>query len=675
MRINPVWQEAMGYALADLQAASLIDFIHEEDRDWMLMDWNSLQAEGEQASFEARFRGADGEYRWLAWNAARFPDGIYVTARDVSDQKEQAKAISDAYQKLTFYMVNSPLAFVEWDRSLSVSYWSPETERVFGWAADDVLDKTPHQWTFLHEEDAADFLSVLAGLADDSATCTAFQGRHYRQDGSLVHCEWYHSVLRDEEGQVVSIFSLALDVTERKRSEAELLKIRMAVESASDAICIADISGRIIHLNAAFTEMFGYALQAMNRVGLESLIADAAVQKQMALVVDSGLSWKGEVEMRALDGALLPVILRSNAIKDAQGGSIGNITVCTDLRERKQAEQELMYQALHDLLTGLPNRSYFMQRLNRVFMRGRLRENEIACMFVDLDNFKVINDSLGHEAGDDLLKAVATRLTECVRPEDMAVRLGGDEFVLLLENITEQSHVTAIADRISKNLKMPVMLAGREVIVTASIGIAMSQPTHEQANDLLRDADVAMYQAKTGGKANYVKFDASMNVEAMERLELEMDLRRAVERNELELYYQPIVHLASNKVTEVEALVRWNHPQLGLISPGKFIPIAEETGLIIQIGEWVLEQACPRARDWQFRFPDADLHTMSVNLSTRQLSQENIVEKVRGILERTGFQSRWLKLEITESVLMLDSAGHHCETTRLARLGDTSRHR
>ena len=651
---NSAWQQTMGQEADALASVPLLEFVMEEDRAVLQSEMAALLGEGQSASFEARFLCGDGTACHLECRAARFENEISISARDVTERKEQEQALSDAYQKLTYYMLNSPLAFVEWDRSLSIQYWSPETEKVFGWSADETLDKRPQDWKFLHEEDAADFLSLMSDLAEDNNPRAFFQGRHYRRDGAVAHCEWYHSALRDESGQVVSIFSFAVDITERKRREAELTQIRKAVESASDAICIADAAGKITYLNPAFDVLFGSLDAEMNHSGVNGLITDEKLRQQIADNVGLGLSWQGEVEIRCGDGALVPVMLRANAIRDEQGQQIGCITVCTDLRERKQAEKELIHQAMHDSLTGLPNRSYFHQRLERAFDQSKPTATSVACMFIDLDNFKIINDSLGHEAGDDLLQTIASRLQSCMRPEDMVARLGGDEFVILIEEMQNMDHAIAMAERVSSTLKNSVRLAGRDVIVTASVGIALSQPGHEQASALLRDADVAMYQAKTGGKANYVVFDTSMNAEAMERLELEIDLRRAVERKELELYFQPIINLTSSNITEVEALARWNHPERGLIPPLKFIPIAEETGLIIPIGDWVLQEACDYARKWQSLYPSAVPLIMSVNLSTRQLQQENLVAKVQAVLEVTGIEPNSLKLEITESVMLLD---------------------
>ncbi len=670
--VNAAWHRTLGSL--DLAAgAALLRLAHPEDRALMqarlvtLASMAQVESQsgesmaGETGSApgepcEVRLRHADGAYRCLQWNFSVGEGQIYAVGRDITEQREQEQAISAAHQKLTFYLVNSPLAVVEWDCSGEIMYWSPQAETLFGWTADELSIEDAICRQFVHEDDQAAFGAVLANLALEGETRDHVQSRHYRRDGAMLTCEWFHAALRDEDGTILSITSLVLDITERKRREEDLLKIRKAVESAGDAICIMDMDAHVIYVNRAFTDLFGYAPEELNRAGWETVFPNECAAREVQTVIVSGQSWNGELELCSRTEGQLPVSMRADAIRDDRGSLIGVVAVYTDLRERRQAQEELVYQARHDSLTGLPNRSFFQQRLTRAFARGAEQHNRTAVMFFDLDNFKVINDSLGHEAGDHLLQVVAERLKACVRPEDMVARLGGDEFTVLLEGLTGDKDAVGVAERVSEQLRAPILLDGREIFATASIGIALSRDTHENADDLLRDADVAMYQAKTGGKGKYIFFNPQMNAEAMERLELEMDLRHAVDRGELQVYFQPIVHLESGRVTEVEALLRWNHPLRGVISPTKFIPIAEETGLILPLGQWVLEQSCRQARLWQNEYPSDPPLVMSVNLSTRQIQQDDLIQSVAAVLESSGIAPNSLKLEITESVMMLDSA-------------------
>ncbi len=322
------------------------------------------------------------------------------------------------------------------------------------------------------------------------------------------------------------------------------------------------------------------------------------------------------------------------------------------LAEVTRLKEQLKHQAFHDTLTGLANRELFTDRVEHAAARGERGSAAIAVLFLDLDDFKTINDSLGHEWGDELLSAFAERLRSCLRPADTAARLGGDEFAILLEGISGTRDAVAVAERISVALEKPFTLQGKEMSVGTSIGIALSTTGRDGASDLLRNADVAMYAAKSRGKNRYEIFQPSMHVAALERLELKEDLQRAIERRELVLHYQPIVELETQQITGAEALVRWNHPRRGLVSPADFIPLAEETGLIHPIGRWVLEESCRQVRLWQARYPRREPLFLSVNLSAKQIQNERLTEDVAGALQRSGMMPRTLILEITESMLL-----------------------
>ncbi|MBI4319893.1 MAG: EAL domain-containing protein [Chloroflexi bacterium] len=330
---------------------------------------------------------------------------------------------------------------------------------------------------------------------------------------------------------------------------------------------------------------------------------------------------------------------------------------------------QLAHQAFHDPLSNLPNRALFLNRVEHALARANRHNKLVALLFLDLDNFKVVNDSLGHQMGDRMLVAVAERLKLCVRNEDTVARFGGDEFTVLLEGVAGLRDVIRVVERIEEQTQKPFVLDGHEVFATASIGIALSSREHDEPNVLLRDADLAMYRAKTSGKAHYEVFDPSLDAIAMERLQLETDLRRALERGELTVYYQPVVLLESGRIEEMEALVRWQHPRRGLLPPMEFIPLAEDTGLILPIGRWVLEQACRQAQMWNARYSTARLLAVSVNLSARQFQDPKLVEETARILHDTGLNPACLKLEITESVMMHDAESTLVTLVKLKELG------
>jgi len=345
-------------------------------------------------------------------------------------------------------------------------------------------------------------------------------------------------------------------------------------------------------------------------------------------------------------------------------------TVFEDITERKRTEQQLVHSALHDSLTGLANRNLFMDRLSRSIERLKRRDDYLfAVLFLDLDRFKVVNDGVGHLMGDQLLVAVARRLKECMRSADTLARVGGDEFAVLADDIKDVADATRVAERLQEQLSEPFSLRGQDVFVTSSIGIAPGAKGYDQPEELLRDADVAMYRAKTLGRARCEMFDTSMHAHAVARLRLETDLWRAVEREEFRLYYQPIISLPDGEIGGFEALLRWQHPKRGLLLPAAFLALAEETGLMVPIGRWVLHEACRQMVQWQQQFADRRSLSISVNLSAKQLAQPDLVEEVARILEQTGLDAGSLILEVPESLIMAPSETASETLVKLKGLG------
>ncbi|MBS1797505.1 MAG: EAL domain-containing protein [Acidobacteria bacterium] len=353
------------------------------------------------------------------------------------------------------------------------------------------------------------------------------------------------------------------------------------------------------------------------------------------------------------DGEYRWVLIRGQAVRDETGRAVRIAGSLTDITKRKRAEEKLAYDAIHDNLTGLPNRKNLMLRLERSIERKRYQPNyNFAVLFIDLDRFKTVNDTLGHYAGDELLQSITEKLCGVVRPNDMVARLGGDEFIVLIDNVKNIEQVTSIAERILGELQKPVHISGQDIYSSASIGIVLNSTEHNTPDEIVRDADLAMYRAKVKGKARYEIFDIQMHSGAISALQLEIDLRRAIKNKEFLLYYQPIVALGTENIAGFEVLIRWNHPTRGVVPPNDFIPLAEETGLILPIGSWVMRESCRQMSDWQKEYPSAENLLISINLSARQLEQPDLISQIVEILDETGLSPRCMKLEITESVVM-----------------------
>jgi diguanylate cyclase (GGDEF)-like protein/PAS domain S-box-containing protein len=452
-------------------------------------------------------------------------------------------------------------------------------------------------------------------------------------------------------------------LTERARFEEALKeseeRYALAARGANDGLWDWRLKTNEIYFSARWKSMLGYAEAEVGNRPQDwfSRVHPDDVEALEAEIADhiGGESSHFEMEHRMLhkDGTYRWILSRGMVVRDADGKASRMAGSQSDITERKQAEEQLLHDAFHDALTGLPNRALFMDRLSQAVERVKRHPDcPFGVIFLDLDRFKVINDSLGHLAGDQLLVEISRRLETCVRAGDTLARLGGDEFTIILEGVEEAADAAAMADRIQEQLRRPFNLNNHDVRISASIGIALSTLKYEKPEDILRDTNIAMHRAKSTGKARHQVFDATMHFHALELLRLETDLRKTAEREEYCVHYQPLISLETGQLTGFEALVRWQHPERGFVYPEEFIPVAEETGLIITLDRWVLREACRQVREWQQKFPEQQSLTVSVNFSARQFSQPDLVDHVQQVLRETGLDAGCLKLEITESVFM-----------------------
>ena len=443
-----------------------------------------------------------------------------------------------------------------------------------------------------------------------------------------------------------------------EREDAPFL-LETLMDNVLDAIYFKDRQSKFTRVNRYQAARFGLAspAHAVGRTDFDFFTDEHAAQalRDEQEIIRTGQPLVNVEEKETLaNGEFRWVSTTKLPLRDRQGNIVGTFGISRDVTERKKAGEQLQHQAFYDPLTDLPNRALFLDRLQHLFHRARrsLGNPRFAVLYLDLDRFKAINDSLGHPVGDEVLSATARRLERCLRPGDTLARLGGDEFTVLLDDVRSEADATGVAERIHQEVAAPLRVRGAEVFTSVSVGIALSSAGYECPEDMLRDADTAMYRAKMGGRARHQVFTGDMHQRAVSSLRLETDLRHAVERREIVPFYQPIVELDTGTVVGFEALARWRHPGQGLLQPDLFIPAAEETGLVVELGEWMLAEACRQACEWQRRHPRWAKLGISVNISSRQISQPGLAAVVERALCATGLDPACLTLEITETALM-----------------------
>ncbi|MDH5179175.1 MAG: EAL domain-containing protein, partial [Gammaproteobacteria bacterium] len=477
--------------------------------------------------------------------------------------------------------------------------------------------------------------------------------RMLRKDGRLLHVHQQGKVELDRRGNVTRIIGTLQDTTARRMAEEQMRKLSGAVEQIADSVMITDSNGIIEYVNPAFESMTGYAQDEIIGKTPRVIKSDRqsdAFYKRLWRTISNGEVFSDVIVNCKKSGEIYYEEKTITPQKDRHGKIVHYISTGKDVTERIEAQERLYHLAHHDSLTGLPNRVLLQDRLAQAIARIRWHERSIAVMFMDLDRFKMINDTLGHAIGDQLLQYVARRLHECVREGDTVARLGGDEFAIVLNDLAALDDVPHIAEKLIESLSEPLVINGQELFITSSIGIAMFPQDGTDSQELLKKADAAMYRAKARGKDNYQFYTVEDDHQASERLSIETRLRRALEKDEFRLNYQPQLSLRDGGIIGCEALLRWHNDELKNISPMQFIPILEETGMINAVGDWVLQTACAQNKAWQ----DLGLQTgrIAVNLSIRQFQSRGLVNRINDILSQTGLAPGQLELEITEGLLI-----------------------
>ncbi|MEB0272661.1 EAL domain-containing protein, partial [Pseudomonas sp. 5B4] len=672
--------ETLGYNKAELQKMGEYFWeilLHPDDAEHYQSMRQLQRQTGHAELLQCQLRFRDHNNHWCRFDIreqalVRDKNGVVTriigVAKDITEQLEASESLRDSEQRYRMLAESISDVIFSTDSALKPNYVSPSAQTVLGYSAEWILENgwqptiaNPQQLTKMNA--LLEHVAKALGKPDELAKLRAglptqlFLFDCLRADGRKIPIELRLILVWDEHGAFEGILGVGRDISQQRRAEKDLRMAATVFEHSTSAILITDPAGYIVQANEAFSRVSGYdASQVLDQLPTLLTVDDQqeAHLRYIIKQLHQRSSWEGEVWLKRRSGEHYPAWVGITAVLDDEGDLASYVCFFNDISERKASEQRIHRLAYYDALTHLPNRTLFQDRLHTALQQAERQQAWVVLMFLDLDRFKPINDSLGHAAGDRMLQEMASRLLGCVDDDDTVARMGGDEFTLLLQpRATRQialNRAINVAEQILGSLVKPFVLEGREFFVTASIGIALSPQDGNELSQLMKNADTAMYHAKERGKNNFQFYQADMNATALERLELESDLRHALEQKEFTLYYQPQFSGDGKRLTGAEALLRWNHPRRGLVPPGDFIPVLEELGLVVEVGDWVLTQACRQLKSWhqaKVRVPK-----VSVNISARQFSDGQLGTRIADILKDTGLPPACLELELTESILM-----------------------
>jgi diguanylate cyclase (GGDEF)-like protein/PAS domain S-box-containing protein len=654
-----------------------LERVHPEDRQRFL-DSSARALEGYEAPVEMRVILPSGAERIfhsrgeVSFDEHRRPVRMFGTLQDITERKAFQAALSLTDMRYREAQRIARIGNWEWNLATMKSWWSEELYRIleenpatYGASLENFMRK-------VHPDDHAVLAFDASNISGDPGAYKPMEVRLKLANNREKVIEQLIEVRKDERGQPVAVVGTVHDVTDRRMLEKQLResesRYASTVELAAVGIAHVDAAGRLIWTNGKLREMLGYSSEDLATLTIWDISHkdDVHVTDADRARLHTGAISSLNAEKRYLrrDGEVIWVRITSALRRSPEGVPLYDVSVVEDVTDRKRAEDRVQYLATHDELTGLPNRAVFGELLDHALDAAARRDRHCALLFIDLDRFKIVNDSLGHEAGDLLLKEMARRLGGCMRRSDVLARLGGDEFVVLLEELTDSNQAADVARKVLSSVLAPVEIMGHECRVTASIGIALFPADARDSQTLMKHADMAMYVAKEEGKNNFQFYSKHSSPMSVERLVLESHLSRALERREFTVQYQPKVDMRTGEIKGAEALLRWWNSELGALSPTQFIPVAEDSGLIVPIGKWVLKTACEQNVAWQRRgLPPI---VMSVNMSPRQFKDPALLDDIAEVLAETGLPPHWLELEITESMIMhnVDLAAAKAEAIR-----------
>lgn len=636
---------------SEVLGGSLYDYLSEHDATRLSKSIEQVMATARAHSLKLRHEDRSGHEHVLCMNIYPVQEqqdviALITDTTDISEQHRQKQSLEHHLFLLNSVLDHAPLII-----------WSFDARGIFTLVEGQGLEKLGSRSDNMVGQSIFDIYRDCPQIIQDAEQALSGEVVKTRVNLNGRSYQTCYTPIFDKQDQVQSVIGIAYDITPLSRIADQMHIVQMALEQTTDVVMITDVSGNIEYVNPAFEATTGYSQQdalGMNPRLLNSGKQDPEFYRSMWRTLLNGENFSDVFINERKDGSLYYEEKTITPVRDLQQQITHFISTGKDISERMRTQERLHFMAHHDALTKLPNRTLFLDRLRQAMARAKWHSRLIAIIFLDLDNFKKVNDDYGHEMGDQLLMQLTQRLSSSVRSGDTIARFGGDEFVILLDDIASEKDVSLLAKKVLDTLALPFNIDNHEMRCSGSIGVGIFPGDGEDPETLIRNADVAMYRAKDLGKNTYQFYSNEMSARAFERLSLENSLRHALKRQEFYLLYHPQYDARDNRIIGVEALLRWQHPELGIIAPSEFVPLLEETGLIGPVGDWVLETACRQAVEWHSL--NTDPIRMCINLSSRQFNNPDFISSFQKIVNQTGVKPERLELEITESMLMRNAS-------------------